>query len=660
MSGLAVLFSRDGRPVDREEVGDMLRAIPYRGLDGLWARTFAPVVLGYAKLTITPEERSEEQPLVSPRTGCAIVADIRLDNRVELLAALPDPPISSASDAELVLRAYETWGADAAARLVGDFAFVVWDPRSQRLICARDGTGQRTLFYRANGHTFAAASEIQQLLQDPTVSIDANEQRIRDFLVPFNALRNQADCHETFYQGIFSLPAGHLLLVDSTNLKIQRYWELAPRSEIRYRTADEYSAHFKELFDQAVASRLRSVHCTSAMLSGGLDSSSIVCTAHQLYNSRKVAHRGFKSHSLVFGELECDEYDLIRDIQSRYGFDAEYLPVEQGQWWLNLAPPGFQESPSVGVSDGRDLIWKSAVDAGSRTILTGDLADGCILGSPLVFDSLLRQGKLRECQSRLGRFRRGATEPMWKTLLLGCALPLLPLTLAKQFRIWMLRRHSRRGPKRLPLEWITAPLGEELMRRNNDLLIEAERRRRFSSPARHAEYLLLSPPETFRHPAGWPLEIWRPFSDRRLLEFLFAVPPEQKFEPHPETDEFYAGSKKILRNAMQGVLPDSVRTRKSKTIFSSAIVDVISRSWSTYEAAFGPGSNSEIAARGYIDRSRFWERLQLLRSGADLPEVIYIYHVIALETWLRSLRLSRTELTSVTASRQFLGSFQLR
>ena len=659
MSGLAVLFSRDGRPVDREEVGDMLRAIPYRGLDGLWARTFAPVALGYAKLTITPEERSEEQPLVSSRTGCAIVADIRLDNRTELLAALPDAPDSSVSDAELVLRAYEVWGADAANRLLGDFAFVLWDPRCQRLICARDGSGQRTLFYRANGHTFAAASEIQQLLQDSAVAIEANEARIRDFLVPVNALRNQKDSHETFYRDIYSLPPGHILLVDRKNLKIQRFWEIAPRSEIRYRDAAEYSAHFQELFYKAVSSRLRSMHCTSAMLSGGLDSSSIVGTAHQLYQTGAVEHRGFKSHSLVFAGLECDEYDLIRDIQNQYGFSAEYLPVEQGQWWLNLAPPGFQEAPSVGVSDGRDLIWKSAVDAGARTILTGDLADGCILGSPLVFDSLLRQGKFREFGSHFRRFRRGAAEPAWKTLLLGCALPLLPLGLSKQLRMWMLRRHSRRGPKRLPLEWVTESLGEELICRNNELLLEAERDRRFSSPARQAEYLLVNPPEMFRHPAGWPLEIWRPFSDRRLLEFLFASPPEQKFSPHPETDEFYAGSKRLLRNSMQGVLPESVRARKSKTIFSSAIVDVISRSWPTYEAAFGPSADSEIAARGYIDQRRFWERLQLLRDGADVPEIIYIFHVIALETWLRTLRLPRANLTSVHSSSQLQGCPQL-
>ncbi|MGV3724026.1 MAG: asparagine synthase-related protein [Actinomycetota bacterium] len=647
MSGLAALFSRDGHPVDREEVGDMLQAIPYRGPDGMWVRTFPPVALGYAKLGITPEEAAEVQPLVSPRTGCVIVADVRLDNRAELLAALPEAPDAAASDGELLLRAYEAWGPDAASRLLGDFAFILWDPRCQRLACARDGSGQRTLFYRADGRTFAAASEIHQLFQDSTVAIEANDARVREFLVPFNAFQNMKDSRETFYRHIFSLAPGHLLLIDRQNLRIQRYWELKPPPEIRYPSSEEYSEHFRQLFFRAVGDRLRSTHCTSAMLSGGLDSSSVVCAAHQLYKTGEVPHRGFQSLSMVFEGLECDESALIHDIQTQYGFQAEYLPVADGQWWLNLAPPGFQEAPSVGVSDGRDLLWQSAVNGGARTILTGDVADGCIYGSRLVFDSLLRQGKLGEFRRHFRQFRQGTTEPMWKSLLLGCAAPLLPLSLSRQLRLRLLERQARRGPKRLPLPWVPERLGEELIRRNNELLVEAERNRRFSSPARHAEYLQLCPPETFRHPAGWPLEIWRPFADRRLLEFLFAIPPELKFSPHPETDEFYAGSKRLLRDAMRGVLPESVRTRKSKTIFSSAITDVIARSWPSYEAAFGPGSQSEVADRGYIDPGRFWERLQLLRNGESVPEIIYLFHVIALETWFRTLRAPRSKLTRV-------------
>src|SRR5690242_18251925 len=103
MSGLAALFHRDGRPVDRTAIGAMLAAVPYRGPDGSFVRVWDNVGLGHAKLAITPEEQNEQQPLVSQRTGCAIIADARIDNRDELLKALPDNPPSTASDADLIL-----------------------------------------------------------------------------------------------------------------------------------------------------------------------------------------------------------------------------------------------------------------------------------------------------------------------------------------------------------------------------------------------------------------------------------------------------------------------------------------------------------------------------------------------------------------------------
>src|SRR5581483_2774076 len=116
-----------------------------------------------------------------------IVADVRLDNRAELLSQLDGLRQPTLSDANLILQAYEAWGLAMPARLLGDFAFVIWDPRQQRLIAARDTSGQRTLFYHLNQHRFAAASEIHQLLQDPTVPIAPNHERIRDGLVPINA-----------------------------------------------------------------------------------------------------------------------------------------------------------------------------------------------------------------------------------------------------------------------------------------------------------------------------------------------------------------------------------------------------------------------------------------------------------------------------------------
>ncbi|MGH2457751.1 MAG: asparagine synthetase B, partial [Chloroflexota bacterium] len=127
MSGLAVLFYRDGRSAEPDAIGAMIDAVPHRGPDGVETQLIGAVGLGYAKLATTPEEATGRQPFTSARTGCVVIADARLDNRDDLLARLPDHPSSAASDAEIILRAYEAWGVDVAVHLLGDFAFVIWD-----------------------------------------------------------------------------------------------------------------------------------------------------------------------------------------------------------------------------------------------------------------------------------------------------------------------------------------------------------------------------------------------------------------------------------------------------------------------------------------------------------------------------------------------------
>ncbi|HEX7122007.1 MAG TPA: asparagine synthase-related protein, partial [Gemmatimonadaceae bacterium] len=393
MSGLVALLHRDGRPVEPGVVWEMLRAIPYRGPDGMWLRVWDDVALGFAKLAITPEEIDEEQPLVSPRTGCAVTADVRLDNRPDLLAQLPDRLPPSTSDAELILRAYETWGTDLVDHLLGDFAVVIWDPRQRQLVLARDTSGQRTLFYRADAHTFAAASEIQQLLQDPAVPVRPNEQRIRAYLTPFWTYQNEKQGTATFYEGILALPPGHAMVVQGRAVRVWRYWELETR-EIRYRTADEYAEHYLALLSEVVRTRLRTSSPIGALLSGGLDSSSIVAVAHELFRSGSAHNGGFTTFTSAFDGLECDERPLIEDLRDKYGFRAEF--VDCGAFGGRLQPEaaGFKESPNMGVGEARDAILGAAHQAGVRVLLTGDTADACVGGTRLVLDSLLRQGQL--------------------------------------------------------------------------------------------------------------------------------------------------------------------------------------------------------------------------------------------------------------------------
>jgi asparagine synthase (glutamine-hydrolysing) len=638
MSGLAVLFHRDGRPVEETPFAAMLTAIPYRGPDGLTARLWGHLALGCAQMISTPEEVGREQPLVSPRTGCAIIVDARLDNREELLAALPESPAAMASDGELILHAYEAWELDAPARLLGDFAFVLWDPRRQRLVCARDTSGQRMLDYRWDRGTFAAASEIHQLFQDPAVPVAPNHETVLHSLVPLNVYRNPKDQAATYYEGVWALPAAHWLTVDREAVVVRRYWQLQT-TELRYCRDDDYAEHYRELLFAVVRAHLRSRDPVGALLSGGLDSCSLVCAAEEIYRRGQVPGSGLKTFSFELAGLDCDERPWIQDVTDKYGIDARYIALQDTGAWLQLEPLGFQTLPYARASDGQDAIWRTVSRLGVRAVLTGDIADSCVYGSRLIFDSLLRQGKLRSFWQHFQAYRRAASEPLRTTLAIACLGPLLPMELQKQLMTELIHRKMRQASGRLLPGWIPAPLRETLSRQHLELCLAAERGRRFSSLAREDEYRQLYPPEIKNDPAGWPIEMRRPFADRRLHEFLLSIPPEQKFAPHPETDEFYAGSKRLVRRALQGILPESVRTRQTKTLF-----DAVSRSeavahWGAYEAAFGPHARSEVAARGYVDQSALWDRLLELRNGGPDRDHLYIRRIVALETWLRTFQL---------------------
>lgn len=638
MGTLAAIFNLDGWPADRQLLQGMLKAAPYFALEGtgVWAR--GEVGLGVGRFNLTPEDAARPQPVVSPRTGCVGIADVRLDNRAELIAQLTGTHSQPVCDAELILNAYEAWGEGLGQHLLGDFAFIIWDPARRSIVCGRDPTGQRRLFYYSDGRRFMAASEIHQLFQDPSVPVKPREGRILDELVPLNVVRNPKDRPETFFEGISGLPAGHILTVGPTGIRLQRYYELKPRA-IRCRRNEDYAEHLRALLMAAVRDRLRSAGPVGIMLSGGLDSGSVACAAECLRadDPSLPPVTGFTLH---FDGLDCDERPFIEAISERYDLPVRYVSFAGSVPRLQVEPVGFYETPNVGLTEARDALGAMVTGAGVRVLLSGETADSYVGGSWFVFDSLLRQGKFREFLGYFRRYRRVAEEPLRTTLALYCVGPLLPVGLQHRLMAFYLSRAVGRNRRLLP-GWLHNDLRQVLRARHLELCLGLEGARRFSNPTLEAEYRLLWPPEAVRDLGPWPVQVWRPFADVRLHEFMLGVPPEQKFQPHPETDSYYAGSKWLLRRAMVGILPEPIRTRTVKTQFGPAFRVELERNWPVYAAVFGPGGDSEVAQRGYIVPDLFWERLVRLREGVEGPDFLYVLKIISLETWLRSLRQPR-------------------
>jgi len=286
MSGICGQFNLDSTPAAAADLQAMTAMLKQRGPDraDIWNHEHCGI--GHTLLATTPELQYERQPFVHTETGCVITADVRLDNREELLAALElSERRATTGDAELILRAYLEWSEGCVDRLLGDFAFAIWDPRRRMLLCARDHLGMRPLYYHhVQGQHFLFASDARAILVLPQVPYQVNQGRIADFLVP---QLEWIDYTSTFFEGVCRLPPAHKLTVTSAGVDVVEYWKPLPQTDLAPQSDEGYANGFLEVFNHAVEARLRApANTVGSMLSGGMDSGSVVAIAREILSAR--------------------------------------------------------------------------------------------------------------------------------------------------------------------------------------------------------------------------------------------------------------------------------------------------------------------------------------------------------------------------------------
>ena len=281
MSAIAGILRLDGAPVEEAVLRTMASAMPGRCPDGVGIVVRDEV--GLAQGLFRTGTTAVEEALPATRGHLSVVADARIDNRGEILAALgvSGPEGDSLTEAELVLRCYEAWGADCVARIVGDFAFAVWDRGRRELLCARDPLGARPLYYARTPRAFVFSSSAKAVLRGPDVPSEINEARIADFLL--SARHGSLECVDTettFYAQVLRLLGGHALAVSATRFSMRRTFWLEPREILRLGSTAEYAEALLATFSEAVRCRMRGTRVAST-LSGGLDSSAVVAVARK-------------------------------------------------------------------------------------------------------------------------------------------------------------------------------------------------------------------------------------------------------------------------------------------------------------------------------------------------------------------------------------------
>jgi asparagine synthase (glutamine-hydrolysing) len=584
---------RDGRIVNPVDLERMSERLAHRGPDGTGIWCDGSIGLGHRALHTTPESILEEWPIVRASGDLVLVADARIDNRDELIAIL-DPPqrYTAITDGELILAAYQKWERACPEKLIGDFAFSIWDAKRGVLFCARDPMGVKPFYYYASDRVFVFASEIKALFCLPEVPRELDEVQLAYFLDWFRSERER-----TFYRNVRRLPAAHWLEVDANRLQTGLYWEADPEREIHFSTDDQYVEGFRELFLQAVGCRLRSAFPVGSALSGGLDSTSIVCAARRLLRKDEPLHTvsaAFPGLPEPFRNLndESAYIDMIAQMDGivSHRVRADELSVfnylDRMFWHHDVPPFGFMYWM-------RWAVYEEAHAQGIRVFFSGDDGDSVVSYGYERFNDLARDGKWQTAIAELEALGRvtGSSPKFLSDVWLNPRLVALlrtrrwkrwregSLEIARSFDRSSLQLMSRSlGDAFVPQRFVdlsrrlrgkkaSTPLMRSDFARRIDL---EERKRGIRSvhpdplPTARESHAMVLPSPMLQHimevtdsmAGAFSIETRCPFLDRRLIEYSLAIPTDQKL----------AGgwTRLIQRKAMEGIVPPEIQWRVDK------------------------------------------------------------------------------------------------
>lgn len=634
MSGLAGAWNLDGRPMTADVLSAMSRTLRHRGRDGEGHRIVGPLGLSCQHLWVTPEEQGEHQPIVARQedSGAMLVLDGRLDNREDILGALPMRLDRASSDAACALAAYEAWGDGFAARLNGDFAVAVFDPRGPRLILVRDAIGVRPLYYFHSPRLFAFASEIKALLAHPDITPRPDDEGLADFMLIGSRPLDRQDL--TCFQGISSVVPAHLVTVTPQTLSCTRYWDFDTMQQLRFRTFEEYVDAFHGLFANAVKRRTRSAHPVAISVSGGLDSSSVFCQAETLRRLPGSPTPALIPLSYVSDRHETDEQHFLGEIEARLGVHIDRFPIEP----LTGLVRGAEEQVAAIEAPFVDYMWgvtrelqTRAAAGGARTLLSGHWGDQ-MLFSPAYLIDLLRRGAWpsiwRHTSAYARYFGDAETTRQRRLLFFNACREFVPRSIAPPLKWLRLRLFERRQPK----GWFAPAFLKSALKHRYRLTT-------FERPfhSAHARAVYVEARSKYQVQCmDWNnktgalhgLDMAFPFLDRDLIAFLMAIPGEVHARD--------GVARVLLREAMRGVLPEPIRARTWKSDFSAFVNMGVSQDTAVILRALHAEC---LGVRfGYLDAGRLAPELARLAAGLESADCVNSWDLAdtySLEVWLR-------------------------
>ncbi len=372
MCGIAGLVSSK-EPAKTATVQAMIDSIKHRGPDDEGVYTQEEVGLGQRRLSILDVSAKGHQPM---RFGNRYVMTFNgeIYNYLELKKELPDIKYESASDSEVLMHAYATWGPDCVKKFNGIFAFAIWDEKERTLFAARDHVGVKPFYYATAGETTYFASEIKAILA-AGFKAKPNEHIMYEYLA--HGVYDHSN--ETFFDGVFQLPAGHSLFIRAGKPVVTKYWNLAERIVDTNGWSDsKVQETFRDLFEDAVKIQLRSDVPVALDVSGGIDSSILAHAINKANNGQK----NFRMFSFAYAGSPYDEEPYVRDLAKVLGWEVSIKHLSPDDVKRLIEPATWhQDQPFSGLpSLALQNLVESYKDSDIKVVLEGQGGDEIAAG----------------------------------------------------------------------------------------------------------------------------------------------------------------------------------------------------------------------------------------------------------------------------------------
>jgi asparagine synthase (glutamine-hydrolysing) len=605
------LWSFGGKAIAPNDVRNVRRSLVAYESEAVSEYCAHDIHLLYLPFHITPESELEKQPFLS-RSGQVVLWDGRLDNRQELIASLRSELRGDPTDVAIVAAAVDSWGIAGLAKLIGDWALSVWNPEERTVLLAKDFLGAKPLYYTTGENGFAWSTVIDPLLLPQQSSFRLQDEYLAGWFSHFPA------AHLTPFVGIHSVPPSSYLLFRTSQILVRKYWDFDPNRKVSYADDREYEEQFRTIFGESVRRRLRSKAPILAELSGGMDSSSIVCMADALRAG------GFSEMPRVdtisyFENFEpnWNEAPYFEKVEQQRGRTGQHSAVDfRRQWHPSFDPHVFAATPDSGIMVNPSTGYASHVwSGGYRVLLQGVGGDEVLGGVPTPLPelaNLLVHGSVGNFFRQLMAWAVARKTPALHLFFETVRL-FLPLLANRE-------RHSR--PK-----WLCAKFAKT----HGEALDGYPHRFRVLGPLPSFQANIAALESLRRQIAcvgftpGLPIERRSPYLDRDLLEYLYAIPREQLVRPNQR--------RSLMRRALRGIVPSEVLNRRRKAFIARApLISIRTELQQLLELT----QDMKLSRAAIVDAELFRKSLVEAAEGGALP-VVLARRTLLLEAWLSHL-----------------------